>query len=188
LRPRGGAKICNSVTPQKLSHHAPHPQNLLYNIRHNTGALGRAGESRAKTNWRSDNDDSPYRVERGSGDDGDRSRRPQAVVAAGRVLAPPRIDLQLHFNYSDLPVWDMLFGTFRNPRQWRARCGFGEKEYLVWTRLGGMWRTVALIGRLIPAAWRDGVYDAVARMRYRLFRKPESACPLLPGHLRSRFE
>jgi predicted DCC family thiol-disulfide oxidoreductase YuxK len=58
----------------------------------------------------------------------------------------------------------------------------------VMRRLGGMWRTVALFGRLIPVAWRDGVYDAVARMRYRLFRKPESACPLLPGHLRSRFE
>ena len=58
----------------------------------------------------------------------------------------------------------------------------------VMKRLGGMWRMVALIGQLIPVAWRDGVYDAVARMRYRLFRKPESACPLLPGHLRSRFE
>ena len=55
-------------------------------------------------------------------------------------------------------------------------------------RLGGMWRMVALIGQLIPVAWRDGAYDVVARTRYRLFRKPESACPLLPGHLRSRFE
>jgi predicted DCC family thiol-disulfide oxidoreductase YuxK len=55
-------------------------------------------------------------------------------------------------------------------------------------RLGGAWRMVALISQLVPVAWRDGVYDAVARMRYRLFRKPESACPLLPGHLRSRFE
>ena len=58
----------------------------------------------------------------------------------------------------------------------------------VMKRLGGMWRMAALIGQLIPVAWRDGVYDAVARMRYRLFRKPESACPLLLGHLRSRFE
>ncbi len=58
----------------------------------------------------------------------------------------------------------------------------------VMRKLGGMWRMVALIGQLTPVAWRDGVYDAVARMRYRLFRKPESACPLLPGHLRSRFE
>ncbi len=28
------------------------------------------------------------------------------------------------FNYSDLPLWDMLFGTFRNPRCWNAECGF----------------------------------------------------------------
>lgn len=55
-------------------------------------------------------------------------------------------------------------------------------------RLGGMWRMVALICQLIPISWRDGVYDAVARIRYRLFHKPESACPLLPGHLRSRFD
>ena len=33
------------------------------------------------------------------------------------------------FNYSDLPLWDMLFGTFRNPREWNARCGFGEAEH-----------------------------------------------------------
>jgi sterol desaturase/sphingolipid hydroxylase (fatty acid hydroxylase superfamily) len=39
------------------------------------------------------------------------------------------------FNYSDLPVWDMLFGTFRNPRRFDARCGFGpERE----SRLGEM--------------------------------------------------
>ena len=28
------------------------------------------------------------------------------------------------FNYSDLPLWDMLFGTFRNPREWNSECGF----------------------------------------------------------------
>jgi sterol desaturase/sphingolipid hydroxylase (fatty acid hydroxylase superfamily) len=30
------------------------------------------------------------------------------------------------FNYSDLPLWDMLFGTLRNPRSWESSCGFGE--------------------------------------------------------------
>jgi predicted DCC family thiol-disulfide oxidoreductase YuxK len=58
----------------------------------------------------------------------------------------------------------------------------------VMKRLGGLWRMVALIGQLIPGAWLDGFYDAIARIRYRLFREPESACPLLPGRLRSRFE
>jgi sterol desaturase/sphingolipid hydroxylase (fatty acid hydroxylase superfamily) len=28
-------------------------------------------------------------------------------------------------NYADLPVIDMLFGTFRNPRRWEAECGLG---------------------------------------------------------------
>jgi sterol desaturase/sphingolipid hydroxylase (fatty acid hydroxylase superfamily) len=30
------------------------------------------------------------------------------------------------FNYGDLPLWDMMFGTFRNPRAWDAKCGFRE--------------------------------------------------------------
>lgn len=32
------------------------------------------------------------------------------------------------YNFADLPLWDMMFGTFRNPRQFVARCGFGEHE------------------------------------------------------------
>lgn len=43
-----------------------------------------------------------------------------------------------HYNFADLPLWDMLFGTFRNPAQWDGRCGFGAKE----SRLGEM-----LLGR-----------------------------------------
>lgn len=27
-------------------------------------------------------------------------------------------------NFADLPVWDWLFGTFKNPRGWNGRCGF----------------------------------------------------------------
>lgn len=30
------------------------------------------------------------------------------------------------FNYADLPVWDMLFGTFRNPPAWQAEAGFHD--------------------------------------------------------------
>ncbi len=28
------------------------------------------------------------------------------------------------WNYADLPIWDILFGTFRNPGRFEARCGF----------------------------------------------------------------
>lgn len=30
------------------------------------------------------------------------------------------------YNYSDLPLWDMLLGTFHNPREFKADCGLGE--------------------------------------------------------------
>lgn len=33
------------------------------------------------------------------------------------------------YNYSDLPLWDMLFGTFRNPKSWNAKCGLGQEEH-----------------------------------------------------------
>lgn len=37
-----------------------------------------------------------------------------------------------HYNYADLPLWDMLFGTFLNPVEWNERCGFGPAaEYRV---------------------------------------------------------
>jgi sterol desaturase/sphingolipid hydroxylase (fatty acid hydroxylase superfamily) len=29
-----------------------------------------------------------------------------------------------YYNFSDLPVWDMLFGTYKNPRDARTVCGF----------------------------------------------------------------
>lgn len=43
------------------------------------------------------------------------------------------------YNYADLPIFDMMFGTFRNPRAWDGRCGFGDDREL---ELGAM-----LVGR-----------------------------------------
>lgn len=42
------------------------------------------------------------------------------------------------FNYADLPLWDMLFGTFRNPRHWDAACGFGDGEHRLAEMLRGV--------------------------------------------------
>jgi predicted DCC family thiol-disulfide oxidoreductase YuxK len=55
-------------------------------------------------------------------------------------------------------------------------------------RLGGFWRALALVLRAVPAPLRDRGYDAVARVRLRLFARPTEACPLLPPHLRARFD
>lgn len=41
-------------------------------------------------------------------------------------------------NYADLPVWDMLFGTFHNPPVFDGQCGFGpDKETKLWPMLSG---------------------------------------------------
>ena len=54
--------------------------------------------------------------------------------------------------------------------------------------LGGLWRILAVIAGIIPAALRDTAYDFVARVRYRLFRRPADACPLMPPTIRTRFD
>jgi len=33
------------------------------------------------------------------------------------------------YNYSDLPLWDILFGTFKNPKSWQGNCGLGQEEH-----------------------------------------------------------
>ncbi len=42
------------------------------------------------------------------------------------------------YNYSDLPLWDMLFGTFRNPKNWKGKCGFSQHEERVGEMLEGV--------------------------------------------------
>lgn len=37
------------------------------------------------------------------------------------------------YNYGDIPFWDMIFGTFRNPPTWHAKAGLvdgGSRKYL----------------------------------------------------------
>lgn len=42
-----------------------------------------------------------------------------------------------HFNnFSDLPVWDMIFGTYRNPETYQGPCGFrDDRELRFWDML-----------------------------------------------------
>jgi predicted DCC family thiol-disulfide oxidoreductase YuxK len=58
----------------------------------------------------------------------------------------------------------------------------------VMERLGGLWRALALVARLIPRRALDAAYDAVARVRSRLFARPAEACPVAPAELRARFD
>ena len=55
-------------------------------------------------------------------------------------------------------------------------------------RIGGGWGVLASVLAVIPRSWRDAGYDALARVRHRLFARPEAACPVMAPELRARFE
>ena len=55
-------------------------------------------------------------------------------------------------------------------------------------RLGGVWRLLASLIGAIPITGRDWLYDQIARIRHRLFRRPQDSCPIVPTHLRDRFD
>jgi predicted DCC family thiol-disulfide oxidoreductase YuxK len=52
---------------------------------------------------------------------------------------------------------------------------------------GGFGRGLAALSRLVPRPLADGLYDAVAGARRRLFTPPRESCPVAPGALRGRF-
>jgi predicted DCC family thiol-disulfide oxidoreductase YuxK len=54
-------------------------------------------------------------------------------------------------------------------------------------QLGGIWRLLAIVAGWIPLAVLNAGYDFIARIRYRLFMRPDDTCPILPTHLRDRF-
>lgn len=45
---------------------------------------------------------------------------------------------------------------------------------MVLSLLGGGWKVLARLGRLIPRSLRDGAYDLIARNRYRWFGTSET--------------
>jgi predicted DCC family thiol-disulfide oxidoreductase YuxK len=55
-------------------------------------------------------------------------------------------------------------------------------------RLSRPWRMLAALARVAPRPLLDALYDLVARTRYRVFGRIEPACPVIPAHLRSRFD
>lgn len=54
--------------------------------------------------------------------------------------------------------------------------------------LGGYWRPLAALGRLLPRPLRDAAYDWIAARRKRWFAKPDGHCPLLSAEQRARFD
>jgi predicted DCC family thiol-disulfide oxidoreductase YuxK len=65
-----------------------------------------------------------------------------------------------------------------------------EAALAVAAYLGGPWRVLAAVGRLVPRGLRDAVYDLVARHRYRIAGRvggEGDACPVPTPEQRGRF-
>lgn len=54
-------------------------------------------------------------------------------------------------------------------------------------RLPQPWPTLGAMLAIVPRPIRDLAYDAIARVRHRLFKRPTTQCPILPPELASRF-
>jgi predicted DCC family thiol-disulfide oxidoreductase YuxK len=54
-------------------------------------------------------------------------------------------------------------------------------------RLGGLWRVLGGVARVVPRPILDAAYDGVAGVRHRLFARPTDACPVVAPELRTRF-
>ncbi|MBL8766201.1 MAG: DUF393 domain-containing protein [Planctomycetes bacterium] len=54
-------------------------------------------------------------------------------------------------------------------------------------RMPSPWRLASTILRVIPRPLRDVGYDAIARVRGRLFERPTGQCPIVPPDLAARF-
>ena len=52
--------------------------------------------------------------------------------------------------------------------------------------LGGVWRVLSTLARIVPPPIADAVYGVIARRRYRIFGRYD-ACPLPRPEWRSRF-
>jgi len=55
-------------------------------------------------------------------------------------------------------------------------------------RLGGTWRVAAVAAHVVPLCVLDACYAGIAKIRYRIFARPREVCPVLPAHLRERFD
>ena len=64
--------------------------------------------------------------------------------------------------------------------------GRSDAVIFVLDQLGGLWRCAAWLLRITPAVLRDGVYNFVARRRYRMFGKYDR-CPVPTEETRARF-
>lgn len=54
--------------------------------------------------------------------------------------------------------------------------------------VGGPWKFLGHLLWIVPPFFGDLVYDFIARIRHRIFARPEGTCPLVPPEQQKRFD
>ncbi|MGD9762295.1 MAG: thiol-disulfide oxidoreductase DCC family protein [Candidatus Binatia bacterium] len=85
----------------------------------------------------------------------------------------------------DAAELDTVYALFDPGQPGERLLAKSDAALAVLQALGGIWRGAMLL-RAVPRAWRDAMYDWVARHRYRWFGRFDH-CPLPPPELRQRF-
>ena len=117
----------------------------------------------------------------------------KSVPVVAKLLADPNLSHYARFALESNPSSE-VDKAFRQALGDEVLTGRGElftrsqAALHLFSELGGIWRLLAWTGGLVPGPVRNGTYDIVARVRYRVFGTKPEACPLLPPHLRDRFE
>ena len=63
----------------------------------------------------------------------------------------------------------------------------GDAAIRILKMLGGIWLVLAVFLGAFPRRWRNAAYRFIGERRYRLFGRTETACPIVPPRLQSRF-
>ena len=63
----------------------------------------------------------------------------------------------------------------------------GDAAIRILKMLGGLWLVLAVFLGAFPRRWRNAAYRFIGERRYRLFGRAETACPVVPPRLQSRF-
>jgi len=107
-------------------------------------------------------------------------------------------DRQSHFNFSPLQG-ETLKKTIPAEYQnnipdsiavWTETSGllFKSKAVIyILLKLGGPWKILGSLIHYLPTFFLDFGYDLIAKIRYKIFKRPDITCPIIPQKSRNLF-
>ena len=113
-------------------------------------------------------------------------RRDRARVFRFASLQSPLAARLLARHGADAQDLDTVYVALNSDAPEESLLARSGAVLFVLTQLGGSWRALALVLKLLPPSFRDFGYNIIARRRYRIFGRSDT-CILPPPENRDRF-